>query len=242
MAHDPNGAAAYAIWHDPTQYNHFAHGPPYLPGQTVDGAPIASARPKTAAVGADTPLMLPPSQWLAGASPEKVFGLLKAQYAGPFGLMGVLLSMLRAETVIHQTHHWQTRGPDYYGDHLLFDRLYNDTNGLIDSWAERTVSTGGVEYVGPVIQMAHQAVLVAYAQPEGLEGPANFPACSLAVVKMAIALVEAVRADLTALNMLSSGTDNMLQGIADKHEEFVYLLNQRTAKTASQSGYKYDCR
>jgi hypothetical protein len=26
---------------------------------------------------------------------------------------------------------------------------------------------------------------------------------------------------------LSNGTDNLLQGVADKHEEFVYLLKQR---------------
>lgn len=236
-----NAAAMYAIWHDPTQYNHFEHGPPYLPGQVVDGAPLASARPKTAALaGESEPLVFPNSRWLGDATPSRVFDLLKGQYAGQFGIMGVLLSMLRAEAVVHQTHHWQTRGQNYYGDHLLFDRLYGDANGLIDSWAERTVGVGGIEYVGPVIQMAHQAVLVAYAQPEAQEAQEDFPECSLAVVRLVLLLIEVVRADLAAIGALTSGTENLLQGIADKHEEFAYLLTQRTSKTAS--GYQYDCR
>jgi hypothetical protein len=38
---------------------------------------------------------------------------------------------------------------------------------------------------------------------------------------------------LESKGQLSSGTDNLLQGIADKHEEFVYLLKQRCSSKVS---------
>jgi hypothetical protein len=40
---------------------------------------------------------------------------------------------------------------------------------------------------------------------------------------------------LRQANLLTDGTENLLQDVADKHEEFVYLLKQRAG--ASQYSY-----
>ena len=51
-------------------------------------------------------------------------------------LVAVLVS-LRALALLHQTHHWLSDGPEYYADHLLFERLYNETVEEIDAIGER---------------------------------------------------------------------------------------------------------
>ena len=35
-----------------------------------------------------------------------------------------LLACLRAQYWMYQQSHWQVMGPEYYGNHLLFERLY----------------------------------------------------------------------------------------------------------------------
>ena len=39
--------------------------------------------------------------------------------------LGIFLDLLRALSLLHHTHHWQTMGSQFYGDHLLYQRLYD---------------------------------------------------------------------------------------------------------------------
>jgi starvation-inducible DNA-binding protein len=58
------------------------------------------------------------------------------------------LNQLLADTVtlrdLYKKHHWQVAGPTFYQLHLLFDKHYEEQNGLVDSVAERIQSLGGV--------------------------------------------------------------------------------------------------
>ena len=58
------------------------------------------------------------------------------------------LNQLLADTVtlrdLYKKHHWQVAGPTFHELHLLFDKHYEDQNGLVDSVAERIQSLGGV--------------------------------------------------------------------------------------------------
>src|SRR4029077_12830290 len=51
---------------------------------------------------------------------------------------------------LYKKHHWQIAGPTFYQLHLLFDKHYNELNGLVDSIAERVQLLGGVS-----VAMAH---------------------------------------------------------------------------------------
>lgn len=148
----------------------------------------------------------------------------------PMVELAALLAILRAEAWIHQAHHWQTRGCSYYGDHLLFERLYNDTNAFVDGLAEKTVGTGHHTLVNPVFQGQHMlSVLQAlYAGAPPNPSAEEYAMLSLRTVYRFLAVERLVYEALKAKGQLSHGIDNMLQGIADKHEEFVYLLKQRT--------------
>jgi hypothetical protein len=45
-------------------------------------------------------------------------------------------------------------------------------------------------------------------------------------------VIDHVMSSLDECGLLSNGIDNLLQGIADKHEGHVYLLKQRCSKQA----------
>lgn len=156
---------------------------------------------------------------------------------GALGWMSALLTCLRSASLIHQTHHWQTRGLAFYGDHQLFMRLYEDSQAFIDSVAEKTVGLGNPSLVDPVTQAKHLAYCVGkcYEGAKAEEGPNGMVQISLRKEYYVLAAVKVVLHELAKAGILSDGTENLLQGIADKHEEFVYLLKQR----ADGASYSY---
>jgi starvation-inducible DNA-binding protein len=58
------------------------------------------------------------------------------------------LNQLLADTMtlrdLYKKHHWQVAGPTFYQLHLLFDKHYDEQNGLVDAIAERIQLLGGV--------------------------------------------------------------------------------------------------
>lgn len=155
--------------------------------------------------------------------------MAESYHGGPLGWMSALLTCLRSASLIHQTHHWQTRGLAFYGDHQLFMRLYEDSQAFIDSVAEKTVGLGNPSLVDPVIQAKHLAYCVSkcYEDAKAEEGPNGMVQISLQKEYYILEAVKVVLHELGEAGILSDGTENLLQGIADKHEEFVYLLKQR---------------
>lgn len=219
--------STYAMWHDPTTYDPFLHGPPYLRG-VVQAGQGKKAAMKTASIDLHT-----------------FCAEMCAEYGpgSPAAELGVLLAWLRAEAHVHQTHHWQTRGQAYYADHQLFERLYSEVSPMIDGVAERAVGldpNAGHLLVAPLLQAGQMTRVIAalYNMDTAAVGAERYPVVSLAMVKNLLVIVGVLRGRMDAEGRLSIGTDNLLQDIADKHESFVYLLQQRT-KTA---GYNYGRR
>lgn len=153
--------------------------------------------------------------------------------------LGGVLAVLRAASIVHQAHHWQTRGSSFYGDHQLFDRLYSEGLEGIDQVAERAVGLGGRELVGAARQSTLVADLIArWTSMSGDSSAAGLAGISLGVERDVVSAVTEAKRSLEASGRLTEGTDNLLQGIADQHEEFVYLLQQRLGA----DGYSYDAR
>ena len=78
-----------------------------------------------------------------GASPAtaqapQLLSSLNSRWAQMAPVKGIGLSlaslgtMLHALLLLHQSAHWQVRGPTYYGDHLLFQRIYEGIAKEID--------------------------------------------------------------------------------------------------------------
>lgn len=216
--------STHAMWHDPTIYDPFMHGPPYLRGVVQAGQ-----GKKAAAKFASLDLDMFCAEMCAEYGP-----------GSPAAELGVLLAWLRAAAHVHQTHHWQTRGQAYYADHQLFERLYNESLPMIDGLAERGLGLDpntGHMLVAPLMQAGQMTRVIAalYNTEVAAAGAERYPALSLTMEKNVLAVVTLLRSRMESESRLSLGTDNLLQDIADKHESFVYLLQQRT-KTA---GYNY---
>ena len=192
--------AADVIWQDPSSYDPFSHGPEYLPPRKVA---------KVAALG---------------GSMLATVGLSRPEMALP-----AVLVMLRSLAMIHQTHHWCTSGESYYADHLLFERLYGGVVAEIDSVAERAVGTGSQRLIQDAQNQASAVQRVVAMFPN--DGTARgMLTTSLEAEKCFSECVPEVVKALKDAGMLSRGTDNLLAGIEDKHEEHCYLLQQRLWK------------
>ena len=59
-----------------------------------------------------------------------------------------LLSVAQASYLVYQVSHWKVKGDDYYGDHLLLQRLYESAQDYVDQLGERLVGTNGFERIG----------------------------------------------------------------------------------------------
>jgi len=217
----------YALWHDPTMYDHMTMGPPYLPEMKVRMA--SETRSVVRAV-------VQRERQANEQALVQILSHLVGEYRDmPLAEMGALLSCLRAASLIHQSHHWQTRGDTFYGDHLLYMRLYDESQESIDKIAERAVGAGNHWLVHPVIQAGQLWSLVKffYGDIQANPGPDLYALLSLVAEVRVLALLRMVYEALSAKGLLSPGIDNLLQGVADKHEEFVYLLRQRCSVKVS---------
>ena len=132
-----------------------------------------------------------------------------------------VLAILRGQYWSHQTNHWQSNGPNYYGNHLLFQRLYEGVGEEIDTLAEKLVGYFGEDAVD-------QSTLIEKTQywidkwnktkdivERGLESEKDLQkALSYAYNK------------LKAQDDMSLGLDDFLMTVADAHETNLYLLGQ----------------
>ena len=205
---DPYQESLQVVWHDPTSYALLKHGPSYMP-RTAGTHQKVNAHKIAASV----------------LSPKVARSLFPNQMTP---LAGVL-AILRAAAMVHQTHHWQTRGVQYYADHQLFERLYSESQDFIDQVAERAIGS-----TDPVVVNIHEQaeaieVLVKY-MCTGSADPEDMVDSSLTTESLVIQAIDVALGQLKASGELTNGTDNLLQGVSDLHEGFVYLLKQRSRR------------
>lgn len=145
---------------------------------------------------------------------------------------GYLLACTRALAAVAQSYHWRTKGGHYYGDHLLYERIYGEVNDMIDGLAEKGI---GVSDDDELAEVNNQTKLVAEITtkhaPEDTKEE-DFPKVLLEYSKHRVEMIGDMLEKLRDANESSDGIENMLQGFADTHEAHVYLL-QRRVKEAS---------
>lgn len=132
-----------------------------------------------------------------------------------------ILAALRAQYMMYQTAHWQTKGPAYYGNHLLFQRLYESVGGEIDAVAEKLVGYTGVTSVElPAQLILIQKYCSRWCQIENLHER------GLQSEKDMQKLFKVTYDTLKAKGSLPLGLDDFLMATANSHETNAYLLQQ----------------
>ncbi len=132
-----------------------------------------------------------------------------------------ILAALRAQYLMYQTAHWQTKGLAYYGNHLLFQRLYESVESEIDAVAEKLVGYTGVSSVHLPDQMVlMQAYCSRWCSVEDLH------LRGLQSEKDIQNLLKTAYESLKAQDSLTLGLDDWLMATASSHESHTYLLQQ----------------
>jgi DNA-binding ferritin-like protein len=132
-----------------------------------------------------------------------------------------ILAILRAQEMSYQTSHWQASGLSYYGNHLLFQRLYESVGAEIDGIAEKMVGYLGSESVN----LAPQAVKVATVAVGWAKIECPFHR-GLASEKQLQAAIKAAYDGIKEAKAMTLGLDDFLMAMSNAHDTNAYLLQQ----------------
>jgi DNA-binding ferritin-like protein len=147
------------------------------------------------------------------------------------------IATLKSLALIHQNSHWLTKGDSFYGDHLLFERLYNSTLENLDLAAEKFIGLLGESCLDYDMQadLLHK-VLLKYRNLEG--SPIEM---SLTAERGFLKLSEDAYQAFDDDGKMTLGLDDMIMAIASKREEAVYLLQQTLkGETSITSGTNHN--
>lgn len=136
-------------------------------------------------------------------------------------LANLYVATLRAIYLVMQQCHWMTSGIAFYGNHLLFERLYKATADHADLAAEKMIGLFGNDGLDIDLQVEYLNKLLAKYSGGGtsLEVALRMEKDFLAFSKQAYNTFEQE-------GEMTLGLDDMLMEIASKHEEACYLLKQ----------------
>lgn len=146
----------------------------------------------------------------------------------PYPELSVLLVHLKFLSFVHQNHHWTTKGDPFYGDHLLFSRLYDGVIGEIDSVAEKAIGLGSSSNVDLPLSTSQLFKLIqGYGMTSTIPQPTELARRSYLAEMNFLKVVSILVEHMKSCGTLTRGLDNLLAGIEDKHEGHIYLLKQR---------------
>lgn len=134
-----------------------------------------------------------------------------------------LLGGLQALQELHKNVHWTAHGESFYGDHLLYQRLYENLDSEIDALAEKIVAYFDEEAVEPVR-------LLEYTQRYVVQ----WRTASECVVEQSL-IAERELQDMISRTYdlisgqqeMSLGLDDFLMAMANDHETHIYLIQQK---------------
>lgn len=138
-----------------------------------------------------------------------------------------LLAYLRALRMVHHNAHWTYYGDTFYGDHLLFQRLYEEVDDEIDVVAEKIVPMYGPEAVNSINQAGRVFKFVAEWSQES-----DGCVCkrSLLAEEHLQPFLETLYEFLDDAGTLTLGLDDYIMSLASTHETHLYLLRQKFYK------------
>jgi len=142
----------------------------------------------------------------------------------PVQLMSEYVDHLRALVMVHQNNHWETSGNNFYGNHLLFQRLYEGVLELADEAAEKTIGV-----FDTIIQGDVSGIVKRYSVEKpapSMVGPDAYIKSSLKAEDDFQTLARKVYLNLKDSSSLTLGLDDMIMSHSSRSEVHTYLLKQ----------------
>ena len=137
-------------------------------------------------------------------------------------LANLYVATLRSIYLVLQFDHWTTKGLGFYGNHLLFERLYKQSAEDADLAAEKFIGIFGENAVDYKMQQELISKVLGKYADRAMEKLQQ----ALAVEKDFVAFSKQVYDELDKDGSLTLGIDDMLMAIASNHEGSIYLLQQ----------------
>lgn len=141
-----------------------------------------------------------------------------------------ILTNLKALYEAYYTAHWTAFGEPYYGDHLLYQRLYEGVQEEVDGVAERALGLLRDDAIVNPILLSQGVTEVLQSMFENGVTPTSLLLAEMSFLQVLSSIINQLRSS----GVLTDGVEDLLQGIASNHEESVYLLSRR-AKADGQA-------
>ena len=147
----------------------------------------------------------------------------------PSEILSAYIGFLRAYHLWMHGAHNVAKGPSFAGDHVeLYGKIYNEVQDAIDLVIEKGIGVYQDEGIACPMKIAED-VLVVFSD---WESPSNLPAERIAALALEytrslVQIGEGTSKTLEDMEVLTYGMDNLLAGLVDTHESYVYLLQQR---------------
>lgn len=141
-----------------------------------------------------------------------------------------LLDQMRASYQVYRDSHWTVEGNDYYGNHLLLQRIYEETEKEIDGLGEMMVGSYGPEIIQEHRNETTMWVEVFTDAADPMAGPLR----AAQEVRMSI---DSAYDKLKEHGELGRGWDDFLMALAQEKDTHLYLLQQATSTPAKYSPY-----
>jgi hypothetical protein len=141
---------------------------------------------------------------------------------------------LRFLSMTAQTAHWRVFGPTAYTDHLLFGRIYEKLDELLDPLAERLTALSKFDdekYVCPLSQARYVYKRTKKLFPRLQKALLSSDLASLFFYEQLLSLTQRMRglsSELKVEGFLTFGLEDLLASTADDLETLVYFLERRS--------------
>lgn len=142
-----------------------------------------------------------------------------------------------------QTAHWRVFGPTAPSDHLLFGRIYEKLDELLDPLAERLTAFSKFEdekYVCPLAQARFVYVRTKKLFPALQAALLDANLASSFFYEQLLSLTQRLRglsSELKEEGFLTFGLEDLLASTADDLETLVYFLERRSQLPSSSTSF-----
>lgn len=130
------------------------------------------------------------------------------------------IALIRSVALVHQNSHWICQGDNFYGSHLLFERIYKTANEDADLAAEKLIGIFGSE----VLDLHMQAQMIGKTLEDFSSG--NPTETSLDIENKFLDYSKKFYDILKREDKMTLGLDDALLSVASNREGAVYLLQQ----------------
>ena len=143
------------------------------------------------------------------------------------------IGMHRAMIAWYHAAHHVTKGTGFGGDHVnIYGEIYTQLDEDLDMIVEKGIGlTGDETLADPVSSLALAATRLSQYPAAANQSAEAIAQHAFALSKEYVEFLEGIYSQFEACGM-SLGLDDLLQGLANQYETYVYLLQQRSRGTS----------